>query len=102
MSTPWAIVLVMAVATTIVKSSGPLLLGGRAVPAPLERVIELTVPVMLAAVIVHQTLTSNGDYALDARAVGLCAAAAAMLARLPVLVVLFVAAASTAAARAVA
>ena len=102
MSTPWVIVIVMAVATTIIKSAGPLLLGGREVHPRLERLIELTVPVMLAAVIVHQTFTANGEYAFDARAVGLLTAGAAMLAKLPLLLVLFLAAGSTAAVRALA
>ena len=102
MSTTWAIILVMAVGTFVTKAAGPLILGGRTVPARVERVIVLTVPVMLAAVIVHQTFTANGDYVMDARVLGLGAAAAGLLLKLPLPVILVAAAGTTAAARALA
>jgi branched-subunit amino acid transport protein len=96
-STAWAVVLIVGAATVAIKSSGPLLAGGRALPARLEGVVVLLAPALLAALVTTQTLAdSEGELALDERAAGVAAAGVAVALRAPVLVAVVVAAATTA------
>jgi branched-subunit amino acid transport protein len=100
MTSGWALVIVVGVATVALKGAGAALVGGRALPARLQRMVALLAPGLLSALIVVQVFGSGRSLALDARAVGLAAAAVALLCRAPVLVVVGAAAAATAAARA--
>jgi hypothetical protein len=76
--------------------------GGRDLPPRLIGVISLLAPALLAALVVAQTLAKGDDIVFDARLVGLAAAAAALVARLPLIAVAGLAAVATAVARAVA
>ena len=68
---------------------------------PLVRAISDPLPIaLLCALAVTQTFAVGQQLVLDARAVGLAAAVAALLLRAPFLVVVLVAAAATAAVRA--
>jgi hypothetical protein len=65
------------------------------------RVTRLVAPAILAGLVVYETLTADADgIAFDARIIGLGAAAAAILARAPMIVIVLVAAVATAGARA--
>ena len=75
--TVWPVVLVVGVATVIFKASGPVLLGRRPLPAPLAGVVVLLGPVLLAALVVTQTVGGDGRIVLDARLAGVGAAALA-------------------------
>lgn len=76
MSATWLTIGVLAVLTAATKGAGPLALGGRDLPTPFMRVIELLAPAILAALIVVGTFTNpDGEVVLDARAAGLAAAA---------------------------
>jgi len=101
--TPWIAIGLLAAGTVAIKAIGPLTLGGRALPPRLAGVVALLAPALLAALVVVDTLGGE-DRALgvDARAGGLLAAAGALLARLPMIVVVLVAAAVTAGLRALA
>ena len=78
-------------------------MGGRTPSARLSAVIRLIAPAMLAALIVYEALSTDGHGpAFDARLVGLAVAGVGLLARVPLLVVVALAAAATAAARALA
>ena len=99
MSAPWIVVLAVGAATVALKGAGPLLLGGRALPARVLGVVELLAPTLLAALIVVNAFSSGRELVLDARAAGLLAAGLALLARLPLLVVVVAAAVTAAAVR---
>jgi len=97
----WLTIAVLCAGTVAIKATGPLAIGGR---QPSERafsVIALFAPALLAALVVYETLTSGHDgITIDARVVGVATAGAALLAKLPIAVVVIGAAASTAAVRA--
>jgi branched-subunit amino acid transport protein len=82
-----------------IKALGPVLLGGRPLPARLDGVIGLLAPSLLAALVVTQTFGNGRALALDARLVGVSVAAIALWLRTPVLVVVILAAAATALTR---
>jgi branched-subunit amino acid transport protein len=96
----WIVVAVTGVATMLIKATGPVLLGGRELPPRLVEVVELLAPALLAALVVTQVFADDRDLLIDARVVGVGAAAVAVVARAPVIVTLVVAAATTAVVRA--
>jgi branched-subunit amino acid transport protein len=96
----WLTVAAVGVLTIAFKSLGPVTLGGRSLPPRLLGVVDLLAPALLAAFVVTQVFASERDLVVDARAVGVMAAIAALALRAPVLVVVVVAAAATALARA--
>ena len=100
MSSGWIAVFAIGIATVVIKAAGPVLLGGRPLPPRLLGVVSLLAPALLAALIA--TLTLGGDHrlVLDARILGVIAAAVAIAARLPVIGVVLVAAVVTGVARA--
>jgi uncharacterized membrane protein len=95
----WTVVLVGA-ATVAIKGAGPVLLGGRPLPRRAARVIALLAPAVLAALVAINTFGEGRSLVLDERALGVGAAAVAIAFRAPPLVVVVIAAAITAAARA--
>ena len=99
-TTAWLVVGIVGAGTVAMKSAGPVLLGGRAMPDRAMSVISLLAPAVLAALIVTQTIGGNHHYVFDARLAGLAAAAIALRFRAPLLVVVILAAAATALARA--
>lgn len=99
MSDAWMIVAAVGLGTMTIKAAGPVLLAGRALPAPVQSVVALLAPALLAALVATAALGSGQQLVLDARALGLAAAALALALRAPVLVVVVVAAATAAIAR---
>jgi hypothetical protein len=93
---------VVGVVTIAFKGVGPVALGGRPLPPRLLGVIELLAPALLAALVLTQVFGRERELVVDARAVGLAAAAGALALRAPLLAVVAVAAAATALARALA
>lgn len=100
MSDVWLTIVVLAVGTAILKAAGPLAVGGRPLPPRPTAVIALAAPALLAALVVQETFSHEGELVVDARAAGMVAAAGALAARLPLLAVVTIAAAVTAGARA--
>ena len=98
----WAAILALAAGTYAMKAAGPVLLGGRALPPRLERVVDLLPAALLAALIAVQTFVAEDELTVDARAAGVAAAAIAAWRDAPFLVVVGVAMAVAAAVRAVA
>jgi branched-subunit amino acid transport protein len=96
MSEAWFVVAVVGAATVAIKAVGPVLLGGRELPAPVASVMRLLAPALLAALVVVQVLEGERGIELDERLLGLAAAAVALLLRAPLVVVVAVAAATTA------
>jgi branched-subunit amino acid transport protein len=104
MSSIWLVVVVTGVATLAIKAAGPILLGGRPLPPRLDGAVSLLAPALLAALVAVNTFavsTPEGqELVLDARVLGVAAAAVAIRLKAPVLVVVVIAAAVTAIARA--
>jgi uncharacterized membrane protein len=99
--TPWVTIAALCAGTVLFKATGPLALRGRGVPERAMRVIALVAPAVLVALVVHQTLGgTRPGFAIDARVVGLAVAGAGIAARLPMLVIVVLAAVATAFARA--
>jgi hypothetical protein len=90
----------LALATALMKLAGPLLLGGRPIPAGALGVIELLASALLAALVVVETFGNGRSLTLDARALGGVFAAGALARRAPVIVAVVGAAVVTALARA--
>lgn len=86
----------LATGTYALKSAGPLLLGGRSLPAWLQRLAALAPAALLAALVSTSTLTRDGWWSLDARVVGIVAAGVALRYRAPFVLVVVVAATTTA------
>ena len=99
MTTVWLVVLVVGAATVAFKATGPVLLGSRTLPPAIAGVVALLAPVLLAALVVTQTVGGDGELVLDARLAGVGAGAVAIAARAPLPAVVVVAAAATALAR---
>ena len=100
MSDVWLVVLLVGTATVVAKGAGPVLLAGRELPRPLSAVLFLLAPALLAALVVTQAVGGDREIVLDERLVGFGAGALALLFRAPLIVVVIVAAAVTAATRA--
>jgi branched-subunit amino acid transport protein len=100
MSGTWLVVVLCGAATATIKAAGPVLLGGRTLPFGTANVIGLLGPALLAALVAVNTFGGDRALTLDARVLGVAAAAIAIWRRAPMLLVVVVAAAVTALARA--
>jgi branched-subunit amino acid transport protein len=99
MSTGWIVTVGLGLATMVIKAVGPVLLGGRRLPAGLLFGLRLLAPALLAALVATQVFVSGQDLTVDARAAGLAAAVVMVLLRAPALVVIGSAAGVTALVR---
>jgi branched chain amino acid efflux pump len=99
MSDVWLTVLFVGVFTIAFKASGPVLLGSRELPSRLNGALELLAPSLLAALVVTQTVGEDGELVADERLVGVGVAALAIRLRAPLIVVMVLAAVSTALVR---
>ncbi|MEA2279799.1 MAG: hypothetical protein QOK21_406 [Solirubrobacteraceae bacterium] len=100
MTAAWVTIGVLAAGTALIKASGPVALGGRALPEGFRRVIGLLAPSLIAALVVVQTLTTDSSIVVDARVAGVLAAAGAIALKRTTIEIVLVAAAVTAAVRA--
>ena len=101
MSDAWTVIIVLAVVNFTIKATGPLIAGRRELPRTLQRLIDASVAGLVAALIVTGTFAAGKELVIDERAGGMAAAVVAVLARLPMLLVLVAAAGTTALLRAV-
>ena len=106
-ATTWAVVVLVGLGTIAIKALGPVLLGGRPLPPRVARVVSLLAPALLAALVTINTFATDTVGAgqrltVDARLLGVGAAAVAIRLKAPVLVVVVVAAVVTATVRAIA
>jgi hypothetical protein len=95
----WLVVAIVGGGTIAIKAAGPVLLGGRPLPARLTGVVELLAPALLAALVAVQTFGSGEALVVDERVLGVAAAAIALWRKAPLLLVVVIAAAVTALAR---
>jgi uncharacterized membrane protein len=99
-TTVWIVVAVLCVGTAIMRVAGPVAFGGRSLSGRGAAVVGLVAPALLGALVVYETVSTGAQgIELDARLVGLAAAALALVLRLPMIAVVLVAAVATAVAR---
>ena len=101
LSEVWLTVAAVGAGTVALKGFSPMLLGGRELPRRVLGVLDLLAPSLLAALVVTQAVGGDRELVFDERLLGLAAGAVAIRLRAPLLPVVVLAAAVTAAARAV-
>jgi branched-subunit amino acid transport protein len=99
LSGTWIVVAVVGVATVAFKAAGPVTIGRRSLPPPVESFVELLAPVMLIALVVTQTFGGDEEIEVDARVAGVAAAVVAIALRAHIIVAMAVAALVTALVR---
>lgn len=92
----WTLVVVLAAVAFGFKVLGLVIIGARPLPAPLERCLALVPAALLSALIVRDTFTSGEELVLDARAAGVAVAVVAAWRKAPFVVVVALAAVTTA------
>jgi branched chain amino acid efflux pump len=95
----WTTIAAVALASFALKAAGPLMVGGRELPRRVVGVVALLAPALLAALVTVETFSDAGNFVVDAKVAGVGAAAVALAFRAPLLVVVAVAAATTALVR---
>jgi len=101
-SAAWITIAALAAGTIAIKAAGPIALGGRPLPARLNRVIMLLAPSLLAALVAVETFGApDRELVIDARLAGVAAAGVALLLRQSMIVIVVVAAIVTAVTRAI-
>ncbi len=91
--------LVLAVGTFALKSVGPFAAAGRELPPMVARLTDLLPASLLAALVATQTFADAASLTIDARVVGVGAAAIAVALRAPFGVVVLIGAGVTAGVR---
>ena len=102
MSTIWIVVIASGLGTLALKAAAPVLLRGKPLPDRFLGVVSLLGPALLAALVAIGTFADGQRLVLDGRILGVGAATVAIRFRAPVLLVVIIAAAVTATARALA
>lgn len=97
----WVLVLALAAGAYACKVLGLVVIGARMLPAVVERCLILIPAALITALVVKDTFSVGQDLVLDARAVGVGAATLAAWRRAPLVVVIVIGAAGTAATRAI-
>lgn len=95
----WTLVLTLAVGSYVCKVLGLVVIGNRTLPAVLERCLALIPAALIAALVAKDTFSLGQHLGLDARAVGVAGAVIAAWRKMPMLAVIGIAAALTAAVR---
>lgn len=98
----WPLVLSLGGVAYLLKALGALVLGGRHVPAALQRCLLLIPAALLAALITKDVFTTGRELTVDARAVGLAVAVVLSWRRAPFAVTVLFGVGATALLRAVA
>jgi len=96
----WTVVVLTGLGTAAIKALGPVLLGGRPLPPRVAALVALLAPALLAALVAINTFGDGRSLTVDARVLGVGVAALAIWRRAPVLLVIVLAAGTTALARA--
>ena len=97
----WAFVFLLAGTAYGFKVLGLVLVGDRRMPPLLDRCLALIPAALIAAIVMNNTFARGQHLQLDARAVGVGAAAFAAWRKAPLILVIVIGAAVTAAVRAI-
>jgi len=92
----WTLVLWLAAGAYAFKFLGLVVIGSRPLPSPLERCLDLVPAALLSALVITNTFAIGKDLVIDARLAGVAVAIVAASRRAPFVVVVFLAAATTA------
>lgn len=95
----WLSVLAVAAANSLLKATGPLVLGERRLPPVVRRVVALVAPVLLAGLIVVELAGPDWRGLDGPQVLGVTVAGLAWFLRAPLLVAVLVGAAAAAAVR---
>ena len=98
----WTLVLVLAAVAYAFKVTGVVVLGGRRLPAVVDRCLALIPAALVAALVVKDTFASGQSLVVDARVAGVGVAAVLAWRRVPLIAVIVAGAAVTAGVRALA
>jgi branched-subunit amino acid transport protein len=98
----WTLVFALAGTAYLFKVLGLVVIGDRVLPPVLSRCLALIPAALLAAIVVKDTFSTGQDLVLDARALGVGAATLAAWRKVPLIGVIVIGAAVTAAVRALA
>lgn len=101
MSTAFAVVAGCALVTAAIKAVGPIALGGRELPPRFEGVIMLLAPALLAALVATQAFAEGDQWRVGADTAGVAIGGLAAWRGASLIVTVLLAAAVTAAIRAV-
>ena len=96
----WTLIALVAVTTFAIKAFGPITVGGRELPPWSARVIASMAPALLAALVVTAALADGEEWAIGPDTAGVSVAGVALWFGVPVQAAVFIAAAVTAALRA--
>jgi branched-subunit amino acid transport protein len=96
----WTFVLVLSGTAYAFKFLGLVVIGGRSLPPAIDRCLALIPSALIAAITVDNTFGNGQSLQVDARAAGVGVAVLAAWRRLPLIVVIVLGAAATAAVRA--
>jgi branched-subunit amino acid transport protein len=100
-STAWIMIGLIAAGTVAIKAVGPVALGGNDLPPRLGAVVARLAPSLLAALVVVDLFGGQDrSLSVDESVFGVLAAGVALVARLPMVAVVAIAAGVTAAVRA--
>ncbi len=97
----WTVVIALALGVYGQRAAGALFLKADRLPEPAKRVLDKLPLAIIAAVIALTTVTAGGQLSLDARLAGVAVAGFCAWRKLPMLVAVVAAAATTALVRAV-
>ena len=97
----WTLVVLLGVGAFLCKVVGLIVLGGRSLPAVVDRCLVLIPAALLSALIVNDTFADGRSLVLDARVAGVGVAVLLAWRRAPLVVIIVAGAAVTAAVRAV-
>ena len=92
----WALVLSLAAGAYAFKVLGLIVIGGRPLPASLERCLALIPAAVIAAIVAKDTFSVGQHLQIDARVAGVGVAVIAAWRKMPVIVVIVAGAATTA------
>ena len=96
----WMFVFALAVTAYAFRVLGLVLIGDRLLPPILDRCVELIPAALIAALVVKDTFSVGQNLQIDARVAGVAAAVIAAWRKAPLIAVIVIAAAVTAALRA--
>ena len=99
MSDATIVLLILGFGTYALKAAGPVLIGGRALPAWMRRLTDLAPAALLAGLVATSTFAQADALVIDARVAGLVTAVVALRLKAPFFVMVVLAAAATALVR---
>ena len=96
----WLVIALCALVTAVIKGAGPIALGGRELPGWFGGLIQLVAPALLAALVCVSVFADGEEWAIGPDTAGVAAAGVLLLRGANIVLAVVVAAAVTAALRA--